>query len=694
MEKNRSSNALLNGEKLSVLKGIGEKSEKLFEKVGVTSLNQLLHFYPRAYDPYGRAVSLDELKSGEKMAVRITVTKAPTLRTGGRTPVTILTVQQDFQLLEVIWYHLPYLRKILKRGAVFVLRGVVTRRTGRWHMEHPEIFTPAAYEAIESSVQPVYPLTAGLSNKTVQKAVRQIFERYEIDDYLPESLRREQSLCVRSEALYNIHFPRDTERLRQARNRIIFDEFLLFLLGIRLLRRSEEQAEGFSVIDVSVVDEVQSALPYELTNAQKRVLDELLDDVKNGRLMNRLIQGDVGSGKTILCFLMMLVMCRNGAQSVLMAPTEVLAVQHYRSLCSLIGQVCPQAGLPVLLTGSCTAKEKREIYEGIRSGRTKMIIGTHALIQEKVEYHRLALVITDEQHRFGVRQRSTLGEKGKQDGMQPHVLVLSATPIPRTLALMLYGDMKLSVLDEMPARRLRVKNAVVDTGYREKAYRFLDREIRAGHQAYVVCPMIEKNEDLACENVVDYTAKLKKELGRSARIDMLHGRMKEAEKNSIMKKFADGETDILVSTTVIEVGVDVPNATVMMIENADRFGLAQLHQLRGRVGRGDAQSYCIFVQSEGRDEVSERLDILSRSNDGFYIAEEDLKLRGQGDLFGLRQSGVAGFDLADVFRDREILQQASAAAGKIMEQGLLEEGEYAQLREILNEKVSDQAATL
>ena len=686
-----SSSNLLADTKVSSLKGIGEKMEKLFEKVGVTDLNQLLHFYPRAYDSYGSVCGLDELVSGEKQSVEVLITRPPVIRTGTKTTVTILTVKNDFQTLEVLWYHVPYLRKVLKRGSRFVLRGIVARRPGKWIMEHPEIFTPAQYAAIEGTVQPVYSLTAGLSNKTVQKAVRQIFEKYEIEDYLPESFLNDYALTGRERSLNNIHFPENPSALYDARRRIIFDEFLFFLLGIRKLKQSDASENHFRAGTASLAGKVTDSLPYELTGAQKQVLSEIFADIKSDRLMNRLIQGDVGSGKTIVCFLAMLTMYENGYQSALMAPTEVLAVQHYRSLCSLIEECGLDVEPPVLLTGSTTQKEKRSIYERIGSGTAKLIIGTHALFQEKADYKDLALVVTDEQHRFGVHQRSALSEKGEK----PHTLVMSATPIPRTLALILYGDMKVSVIDEMPARRLRVKNAVVNTSYREKAYQFIAKEIKNGHQAFVVCPMIEKNEDFPCESVVEYAAKLKKVFGSSAKIDLLHGRMKEAEKNRIMMDFAEGKTDILVSTTVIEVGVDVPNATVMMVENADRFGLAQLHQLRGRVGRGDAQSYCIFVQSEGKDEVNERLDVLSRSNDGFFIAEEDLKLRGQGDLFGLRQSGEAGFELADVMRDRDLLQLASSAVDRITrtDPGMTSE-EYRKLGMILEEHYGDLNVTL
>lgn len=394
-----------------------------------------------------------------------------------------------------------------------------------------------------------------------------------------------------------------------------------------------------------------------------RVWTEIENDLKGSTLGARLVQGDVGSGKTILAFLAMIMSAENGYQSALMVPTEVLAKQHYESLLKLLEKHDLGIYSPVLLTGSTRAKEKKEIYEKIASGEAKMIIGTHALIQEKVEYHSLALVITDEQHRFGVRQRITLSDKGKE----PNVLVMSATPIPRTLAIILYGDLDISVVDELPAKRLPIKNCVVDTSYRPKAYRFMEKEIAAGHQVYVICPMVEESEGLEAENVTDYTQKLRQVFPPEIAVEALHGQMKPAQKNEIMERFAANEIQILVSTTVVEVGVNVPNATVMMVENAERFGLAQLHQLRGRVGRGDAQSYCIFMQGSGAKETSRRLEILNKSNDGFFIASEDLKLRGPGDLFGERQSGLMEFTIADIYRDAAILKQASDAARELLE---------------------------
>ena len=408
-------------------------------------------------------------------------------------------------------------------------------------------------------------------------------------------------------------------------------------------------------------EQIIEELPYRLTGAQMNTWHEIERDLAGKALMSRLVQGDVGSGKTIIAFLAMILAGENGFQSALMVPTEVLARQHYESFQKLT----EEHGLSikaVLLTGSNTAKEKRERYEQIRQGEASVIIGTHALIQEAVEYKCLGLVITDEQHRFGVKQREALAAKGNP----PNVLVMSATPIPRTLAIILYGDLDISVIDELPARRLPVKNCVVDSSYRPKAYSFIERQVKEGRQAYVICPMVEESEGLDAENVTDYTKKLRSALPGEIRVEYLHGKMKAKEKNRIMEEFARGEIQVLVSTTVVEVGVNVPNATVMMVENAERFGLAQLHQLRGRVGRGEHQSYCIFIQGNKEETTSKRLEILNKSNDGFYIAGEDLKLRGPGDLFGIRQSGSMEFRIGDIYNDAGILKEASEAAGEIL----------------------------
>ena len=674
----------MNDEPLRSLKGIGEKTEKLFAKVGVTTLRQLLHYYPREYDQYTSPVSIAAVRPGTKCAVRGMITHSPSVKGNQRKSVILLELTENHVRLQLTWFNMPFLRSTLKKGASYVFRGKVQEKSGRLVMEQPEVFTLGAYEEMISHLQPVYGLTKGLTSKMVGKAVRQLLESRALEqEYLPEEIREENGLCEINFALEQIHFPDNPDMLQKARRRLVFDEFFCFLLAMRRLKaQTEDIPNAFPIQAVWTTEEVIENLPFPLTNAQMRVWNEIENDMKSCSRMARLVQGDVGSGKTVLAFLAMILASENGYQSALMVPTEVLARQHYESLCRLLEENHLEACAARLLTGSTTAKEKRQIYRELADGTCRMVIGTHALIQEKVRYHNLALVITDEQHRFGVRQRTALAEKGEP----PNVLVMSATPIPRTLAIILYGDLSISVIDELPAKRLPIKNCVVNTNYRPNAYRFIQRQVEQGRQAYVICPMVEESEGMDAENVLDYTERLRHALPDTICVRYLHGKMKPSEKNEIMEQFARNEIQVLVSTTVVEVGVNVPNATVMMVENAERFGLAQLHQLRGRVGRGEYQSYCIFVQGTSDEATGKRLDILNHSNDGFLIANEDLKLRGSGDLLGTRQSGDMEFAIADIFRDSEELVRASQAAGKLLaEDPELKAPEHTLLREALED---------
>lgn len=647
---------------ITALKGIGEKTAALFHRVGVDTVGELLSYYPRTYDVYERPVSIGALEADKIQAVTGVIRRIPDGRRVGRYHITTVSLEENGLHLQLSWFNMPFLRNSLLPGCIYIFRGRVQKKKGRTTMDQPEIYAPEDYEKLLDTMQPIYGLTGGLSNKTVTKAVRQAFEQLDLDtEYLPERIRNEQQLAEYNFSLRAIHFPVKREDLQLARKRLVFDEFFLFILALREMKEQTEDTVNECVIHPGAsVEQLLSSLPYELTGAQKRVWNEIQADLKGETVMNRLVQGDVGSGKTVIALLALLSAVESGYQGALMAPTEVLARQHAESIRELLSglsmDVCVE-----LLTGSMTAKEKREAYARIESGEARIILGTHALIQEKVSFARLGLVVTDEQHRFGVRQRETLASKG----LHPHVLVMSATPIPRTLAIIIYGDLDISVIDELPANRLPIKNCVVDESYRPKAYRFIEREVAAGRQVYIICPMVEENPEIEIENVVDYTEKLQKELAPGIAIEYLHGKMKAAEKNDIMERFAAGEIQVLVSTTVIEVGVNVPNATVMMVENAERFGLAQLHQLRGRVGRGKHQSYCIFVSGSDSKDTKKRLEILNKSNDGFYIASEDLKLRGPGDLFGIRQSGILEFKIGDIFTDALILQAASEETAKI-----------------------------
>ncbi len=666
---------------ITELKGIGEKTGKLFERVGVTKIGQLLSYFPRAYEKYDEIKRADALKDGTVAAVYGCFPAALVVKRIKNKQIVTGIFESNFQKIKVLWYNMPYLRSTLKAGTFWVLRGKVSIKNKQLVLEQPTVFSMEAYQKILECLHPVYPLTEGLSAKTVEKAVRQVLDQLPpAREMLPEKIRKTYQLAEYHFALEQIHFPKTQEQMLLARHRLVFDEFYLFILALRRLKNmTEKQTQDFHIKKIQLTDTIIQNLGFTLTGAQEKVWKEIEQDMTGPYVMSRLVQGDVGSGKTILAFLALFLAAGNGCQGCLMVPTEVLAVQHMEVITSLI----QQQNLPFqaeLLTGSMTARQKREAYQRIESGASQIVIGTHAVFQEKVLYKNLALVVTDEQHRFGVRQREALSEKG----MFPHVIVMSATPIPRTLAVILYGDLDISVVNELPANRLPIRNCVVDTTYRPKAYRFIEQQIRLGHQAYVICPMVEESEQIEAEDVVSYTDKLRASLPENIRIEYLHGKMKAARKNEIMEAFLKKEIQVLVSTTVIEVGVNVPNATVMMIENAERFGLAQLHQLRGRVGRGDAQSYCIMCYGKNGEKTKKRLEILNQSNDGFFIANEDLRLRGPGDLFGIRQSGELLFRIGDVYQDARILQEANEAAGMTLADPAYPEGEeYARLEQIL-----------
>ena len=641
---------------IRTIKGIGEKTEKLLGKLGIFTVGDFLRYYPRDYDEYQEPVDIFNAVPGKKTAVLARLSGKVGVKNTGRLTVITASAREGEHTLWFTWYNMPFLRNALRPGGLYIFRGLVVEKQGRRTMEHPEIFSREQYEERLHVLYPIYSLTKGLTNKFMAKTMK------ETQEYLPEEYRNHYQLAEYNYALTHIHFPKNRDDMILGRKRLVFDEFLLFILSVRMMKeRNQNQENTFHLKPVWETEKIIENLPYSLTKAQKRVWNEIEINMTGKHLMSRLVQGDVGSGKTIIAFLAMILTAANGCQAALMAPTEVLARQHYEGMCRLL----EEQGLSypvVLLTGSTKGREKKEIYKQIQEGDAKLIIGTHALIQEKVLYQDLALVITDEQHRFGVNQREDLSRKGEK----PHVLVMSATPIPRTLGIILYGDLDISIMDELPARRLPIKNCVVDTSYRPKAYQFIENQVRQGRQVYVICPMVEESEGLETENVLDYSKMLSQTLSPQIRVSCLHGRMKAAEKNQIMEAFSRNEIQVLVSTTVIEVGVNVPNATVMMVENAERFGLAQLHQLRGRVGRGEYQSYCIFIYGGNDEETRKRLEILVRSNDGFFIAGEDLRLRGPGDLLGIRQSGMLEFRLGDIFQDADILKKASEAAGSIL----------------------------
>ena len=649
---------------INELKGIGEKTEKVFNKAGIHTTDDLLKYYPRNYDIYEMPLWIRDFKCNQICAVKAIVYKQIEIRRVRNLQIVTAYLQDDTKnVIRATWFNAAYLKNTLKPGSSFVFRGMVKENRGAFVLEQPKIYKINEYKELLDKMQPIYPLVSGLTEKMVTKAVVQAIKvELPVKEYMPGAVLKERGLIDINKAYMQIHFPKNKMELKQAKDRIIFNEFFDFTYSLRKFKDSDKDNENRFVINNSeVISTIINDLPYKLTNAQLRTWNEIEKDMSGSKVMNRLIQGDVGSGKTIVATLALISAALSGYQGAIMVPTEVLARQHLESVNELIAENELNINT-VLLTGSMKAKEKREACAKIESGEVSIIIGTHALIQDSVNYKNLALVITDEQHRFGVRQRESIANKGSM----PHIIVMSATPIPRTLAIIMYGDLDISIIDELPANRLPIKNCVVGTNYRPNAYKFIEQQVVQGRQAYIICPTVEFSEAIEGENVIDYCNTLKNIFPPYINIEYLHGKMKPAMKNEIMDRFAKNEIQILVSTTVVEVGVNVPNATVMMIENAERFGLAGLHQLRGRVGRGKYQSYCIFINASETKKASERLEILNHSNNGFEIANEDLKLRGPGDFFGVRQSGDFEFRLGDIMNDANILKQASEAVELIL----------------------------
>lgn len=647
---------------LKELSGIGEKTEKLFQRAGVYSVEDLLSYYPRYYDTYEKPVLVRNLESDRTQAVKGTIVREISLRRVRNLQIVDAYIRdEEGNGLKATWFNAPYIKNTLHNGDVLIFRGFVHESRGSYVIDQPKTFSFAQYQKKMGEMQPVYPLVSGLTNNMVLKAVKQAFQLVAKTENIPLEIRKKYQLQDREKALYNIHFPKTNKDFLIARKRLVFEEFFQFIITLRELKEKNEITANQHILkEPKELKTVIENLGFQLTNAQRKTWQEIQKDISSDKVMNRLIQGDVGSGKTIVAVLALLTAALNGTQGAMMAPTEVLARQHFEDIEALITKNHLHLK-PVVLVGSMTAKEKRETCSLIASGEADIIIGTHALIQEKVQYHNLAMVVTDEQHRFGVKQRETISEKGNY----PHTMVMSATPIPRTLAIIMYGDLDISIIDELPAGRKPIANCVVGTDYRPNAYDFIEKQVNAGRQAYIICPTVEYSEAVEGENVIEYAKKLQSIFPPSIHVDFLHGRMKAAEKNEKMMAFAENKIHVLVSTTVVEVGVNVPNATVMMVENAERFGLAQLHQLRGRVGRDGNQSYCIFMNGTGKKDASQRLEILNKSNDGFFIASEDLKLRGPGDFFGVRQSGDFEFKIGDIMNDANVLKDAAQAVDLI-----------------------------
>ena len=678
---------------LKDIKGIGPKTELLFNRLGIFSADELIRYYPISYEEYTSPVPVSEIKAGAKQTAAGWLIKSPVLRQFGSRQILISEISDGTGALRLMWFNAPYLSGLLKRGSQFYFRGNVRQKNGMLTMEHPEVFTPAQYENLENTLVPVYSLTKGLSGKTVGRCVKAALEKLlpEIREFLPDNILQLQEIMNETDAVKLIHFPKNRQEYEAARKRLVFDELFFFVLGVRMMKKeNEEMINEFPMQKVWLTEEVIDRLPFRLTEAQLRVWREIESDLGSTKLMSRLIQGDVGSGKTVLAFLAMIMTAENGYQSTLTAPTEVLAKQHYMKLLNLKEKFEIDIVKPVLLTGSLRAADRREALWKIETGEANAIIGTHALLQETVHYRKLALAITDEQHRFGVRQRQFL----TKIGAVPNTMVMSATPIPRTLGMIYYGDLDVSVIDQLPAKRRPIKTAVVDMEWFENAMIFIEKQLAEGRQAYVICPMIEESEDFDAPNVIDVAGRIRKRLP-AYKTEILHGRMEAQEKEKIMEAFSSGEAHILVSTTVIEVGVDIPNATVLLVMGAERFGLAQLHQLRGRVGRGQYQSYCIFMAARASKDTLERLKILQSSSDGFAIAEKDLLLRGPGDLLGIRQSGDVLFQIADITKDGSILKLAGETAASVLaDDPALQSREHEKLKRVFENHFSSKDINL
>jgi len=644
------------------VKGVGEKTAKLFSKIGVNTVGDLLYYFPRRIEDRTNFKKIKEVFDRETVCIKATVfsdISSNIVRKGLIIHTAIL--KDDTGIINAVWYNNSYVKTSLKKGKEYIFYGQVTHKFNKWEIQSP-IWEEVGKNLYLGRLLPVYQLTKSLNQKTIQKAVLEVLPYADkITDTMPSEIKAKYNLAQLSFALKNIHFPKDIKSYEIARRRLVFEELLVLILGLMLLkgRKLKEKGPKFTNFSVS---HFTNSLSFKLTGAQERVINEIIEDFKKDVPMGRLIQGDVGCGKTVVAAAALYIAVINGYQGTMMAPTEILANQHYESFKKLFEPFNISVGL---LSGSLTKKAKNEIYEKTKNGEIDILIGTHALIEEGVTFKNLGIAITDEQHRFGVLQRAKLNSKGEN----PHILVMTATPIPRSLALIIYGDLDISIIDELPPGRQKVSTYVVDDSYRNRVYNFIKKEIEQGRQAYIVCPLVEENEELELKSVLEFFKDLKENVFPNIEISYLHGKMKAAQKDKIMKDFVEGKSKVLVSTTVIEVGVNVPNATVMVVENAERFGLSQLHQLRGRVGRGKYKSYCILFSESGNKTTQERLDIMQKTNDGFKISEKDLELRGPGEFFGQKQHGLPSLKIANLLSDLKTLKEAKEAAFQILKEG-------------------------
>lgn len=657
------------------LKGVGEKRAELLRKKGIDTVGALLRFYPRAYLDWQNITPISECHEGENVCVRAEIT-SPVKTANIRRGMTLykFSAADDSGVIEVTLFNRKYLAENLREGRSYLFYGKLGYGITLRQMSSPEIM-PAEYMGIE----PVYAASEGLSSKTIEKIMKNALVYTDsMQDAIPDGIRQKNGLCDFKTALKSIHFPLERQALEGAKRRLVFEELFVLQTGLLFLKRRRRALAGCTVKE-NLLDEFKKTLSFKLTGAQERVINECLSDMMSPRPMNRLIQGDVGSGKTAVAAALMYISAGNGFQSALMAPTELLAEQHFKTLC----KITENSGIKcALLTGSLTKKQKEEVKAGLKSGEIKVAVGTHALLTDDVEFESLGLVVTDEQHRFGVGQRGRLSSKGNN----PHTLVMSATPIPRTLGLIIYGDLDISIIDEYPAGRQKIATYCVDSSYNARVYNYIKKFIAEGRQAYIVCPLVDENEALGIKSASEYYEELSENQFKDYTLGLLHGKMKPKDKESVMRRFAAGEIQLLISTTVIEVGIDVPNAALMVIENAERFGLSQLHQLRGRIGRGEYSSACILISDVKSGDTKRRLDVIKNNTDGFKIADEDLKLRGPGDFLGSRQHGLPDMKIADIFADRETLHSAGKEAEELLRRDpMLHDAENAGLRSEITE---------
>ena len=665
---------------IKYIKGVGEARALAFRSIGVSTVGELLRFYPRAYEDWSKILPISQCLIGENVCIKGTVMfPVKNERVRGGMLIAKATITDGDDVIAATFFNNKYIDKMLKSGEEYLFYGKIT--LGKFSAR--EMITPMFIKSSQSvEIKPIYPQNKNITSKIIQSAVQNALEKVEtIPEYLPQEIIEEYNLVSLDTAIRNIHFPKDDEDLQRARDRLIFDELFILQLSLLSLKNENKEVKTKNILTKDYTEEFFGILPFTPTNAQKRAVKEAIGDMQKGKQMNRLLQGDVGSGKTAVAAAIVYSSSKNGMQSALMAPTEVLATQHYETFVRLFsgtGIKCE------LLVGSTKAKDKKEIKERLKKGEIDLIIGTHALIQEDVEFERLGLVITDEQHRFGVKQRTGLCSKGDN----PHVYVMSATPIPRTLALIFFGDLNVSILDELPPGRQKIDTYSVSSAKRGSMFEYIRKHLDEGYQAYIVCPLVEESEMMqGIMSAEEYYKKAQVPFN-GYKLDLLHGKMTPKKKDEVMVKFKNGETQLLISTVVIEVGVDVPNAVIMVVENAERFGLSQLHQLRGRVGRGQAKSSCILVTDAKGEEAKARMRIMCETTDGFKIADEDLRLRGPGDFFGTRQHGLPKLKIADILTDTKILTQTQHLAMSIMEENrLFEREEYRQIAKLVARKI-------